>query len=301
MKPEYKGLTEAFPASAFVCGERLDSHTTFRIGGEADCFVQPAGEEEMIGLLREAGARGIPCLVIGKGSNLLVSDDGFRGLVIQTGKLDRITVEGTCLRAEAGVSLARLAAFACEKGLAGLEFAHGIPGTLGGAVYMNAGAYGGEMAQAVTKVRVFRDGEILEFSGDEMRFGYRTSRLKEEGGTVLSVTLSLSKGDSSAIRGQIRDLDARRKEKQPLEYPSAGSFFKRPEGYFAGALIEQAGLKGAHIGDARVSEKHAGFIINTGKATCRDVLQLMMLVQEKVYADSGVHLEPEVLLIGGAP
>ncbi len=296
--PDYEKLTAALPGVAFLEKEPLSRHTTFRIGGPADRFVQPSGEEELVRVCREAADAGIPTLVIGKGSNLLVSDKGIRALVIHTGGLDRVRRQGTCLEAGAGISLARLASDACEEGLSGMEFAHGIPGSLGGAVYMNAGAYGGEMAQIVESVRILRGGRILEVSGGEMAFSYRYSALKKEGGIVLSARLRLTEGDPAAIRERIRDLDARRKEKQPLEYPSAGSFFKRPAGHFAGALIEGAGLKGASVGGAQVSEKHAGFVINRGNATCGDVVALMRLVQDGVLRESGVRLEPEVLFVG---
>ena len=298
MKPDYEGLIAAFPGADFIRGESMASHTTFRIGGPADLYLQPADGEELAAVCAEAARRGIPCLVVGKGSNLLVSDRGVRALVIQTGRLQELRLDGAVLTAGAGVSMARCASFACESGLSGLEFAHGIPGTLGGAVFMNAGAYGGEMAQVVRSVRIYRQGRIVTLENREMAFSYRHSALKDGEGTVLSAELALTPGDPAEILERIRDLDARRREKQPLEYPSAGSFFKRPEGNFAGALIERAGLKGCTVGGAQVSEKHAGFIINTGNATCGDVLALMDRVRDRVLETSGIRLEPEVLFVG---
>ncbi len=279
--------------------EPMKDHTTFRIGGPARWFCLPGTEEALVGLLSLCRREGIPTLLIGRGSNLLFSDRGFAGAVISTSALEGISLREGILHAECGVPLSRLSMAAAEAGLAGMEFAHGIPGSVGGAVYMNAGAYGGEMAQTAERVRVLLgDGRVREMTREEMRFGYRTSTVQETGGIVLSADFALCRGDREQSLGIIRDLDARRREKQPLDKPSAGSFFKRPAGHFAGALIEQAGLKGFGVGGARVSEKHAGFIVNTGGATCRDVIELRDIVVERVRQMSGVTLETEVRTVG---
>lgn len=277
----------------------LSGYTTLRVGGEADYFAEPQTEDEIILLLRTAKSAGVPVLVLGNGSNLLVRDGGFPGLAVHLGKnYGAVQCSGCLLTAEAGALLSTLAKTALEHGLTGLEFAHGIPGSVGGGVYMNAGAYGGEMKQVAARVRVW-DGEgIRELAGEEMDFSYRHSAAMEHGWLILSASFLLTNGNRDEIESTMRDLSARRREKQPLEYPSAGSFFKRPEGHFAGQLIQQSGLKGLTVGGAQVSEKHAGFLINRGGATAGDFLTLMEQVQRRVQRDSGVWLENEVRIIG---
>ena len=245
---------------------------------------------------------GVPFFVVGNGSNLLVDDDGYRGVVAQVGPgMSRITVEGKRLVAQAGASMAQAARAALEQGLTGLEFASGIPGTVGGGVVMNAGAYGGEMSRVVEQVNVVsREGETLCLENETMEFGYRTSVIKNSPFVVTEVTFLLEKGDRKEIQAMMEDLAARRREKQPLEYPSAGSTFKRPAGHFAGKLIMDAGLSGFQVGGARVSEKHCGFIVNTGDATARDVRAVMGEVQRRVKEQFRVDLEPEVVLLGAA-
>lgn len=262
----------------------------------------PATSEQLVLLLHFAAEAGARPLVIGKGTNLLVSDEGLDRLVVDmTDGLNRLEPgrEPMTLVAEAGVPLVKLAEFACKQGLAGLEFAHGIPGTVGGAVCMNAGAYDGEMKQVVEKATVFFPEEgVRVLSGEELELSYRHSILSDyPEAVVLSAEFRLTPGDETEIREKMRDLMSRRKASQPLEYPSAGSTFKRPTGYFAGTLIDQCGLKGLRVGDAQVSEKHAGFVINLGQATFADVTTLMEQVQERVWQEKGVRLEPEVKVI----
>ena len=280
--------------------EPMRLHTTFRIGGPAQFFVIPRTQEEAAAAVRLCRSEGAPYYIIGNGSNLLVSDKGYRGVVIQLFKeFSDINIEGTRIRAQAGASLAKIAAEALRAGLAGFEFAAGIPGTLGGACIMNAGAYGGEMKDVLLAVTVLtKDGEIREIPREELDMGYRTSRASREGWIVLGAAIELARGDGKEIRAKMEDLKQRRTDKQPLEYPSAGSTFKRPEGYFAGKLIQDAGLKGLRVGDAMVSEKHSGFVVNCGNATAADVDGLIRLVQEKVREDSGITLEPEVRRLG---
>jgi UDP-N-acetylmuramate dehydrogenase len=278
---------------------RLDKYTTLRVGGPADYFCEPETEEALAGLLAAAETLSLPVLLMGNGSNLLVRDGGFRGLAIRLGRgLSRIERTEGGLRAGAGALLSVLSRTAQEAALTGLEFAQGIPGTVGGGVYMNAGAYGGEMKQIVRNVRVLAGENVLEIDGESMDFSYRHSRAMEEGWMILGAEFSLAPGNRDDIDAAMRDYAARRKEKQPLEYPSAGSFFKRPQGHFAGALIEQAGLKGCAVGGAQVSQKHAGFLINRGGATAEDFLRLMARVQDTVEARFGVRLEPEVRIVG---
>lgn len=280
-------------------GEPMSRHTTFRIGGEADCFVEIENMQQLVNIQRYLHIVDYPCLVIGNGSNLLVSDKGYDGVVLQVGsRMQEIQVQDERMIVQAGAPMSKVAAVACEQGLTGFEFASGIPGTMGGGVIMNAGAYGGEISQVVTQVKVVdRDGNVLELDNDTMEFGYRTSAIKYQPFTVVEVTLQLARGEQEAIRRQMEELAVKRRQKQPLEYPSAGSTFKRPEGYFAGELIMKSGLRGCQIGGARVSDKHCGFIINTGKATCEDVLDLIAHVQERVKACFGVDLETEVIYV----
>jgi UDP-N-acetylmuramate dehydrogenase len=279
--------------------EPMRRHTTFRVGGPADVLVRP-NETELPQILTLCRQYEIPFLVIGNGSNLLVGDKGIRGLVIEmNGDRENITVEGDVLTAGAGVLLAKAAHVAAEYGLSGMEFAAGIPGTLGGAVVMNAGAYGGEMKDILSSVTVLdRKGQFLELSAEELKLGYRRSCIPENGYIVTKVMLRLSHGDREQILVQMEQLKQQRVKKQPLEYPSAGSTFKRPEGYFAGKLIMDAGLRGYQVGGAQVSEKHCGFVINRGDATAADIRRLMQEVSDRVEKQFGVALEPEVKILG---
>ena len=293
---------EYLPDLKITNDEPMSRHTSFRVGGPAKRMAFPASGEQLVLLLDRARECGARPLVIGNGTNLLAPDEGLDRLVIDTSAgLNRLEpgTEPDTLTAEAGVSLARLADFACKQGLTGLEFAHGIPGTVGGAVCMNAGAYDGEMKQVIERVTVlFPEEGIKTLSCGAMDFSYRHSLLSDHpDAVVLRATFRLVPGDRETIRARMRELMARRKASQPLEYPSAGSTFKRPAGYFAGTLIESSGLKGLTVGGAQVSEKHAGFVINTGTATAADVLAVIRQVQDRVYAEKGVRLEPEVRII----
>ena len=287
-------------AKPLLVAEPMAKHTSFRIGGPADLLAQPADEAELAALLQVASEHAVPVTLIGNGSNLLVRDKGIRGLVIKLGNLfSGVEVCGNALTFGCGVSLAMASKKAASLSLSGLEFAVGIPGTIGGAVYMNAGAYDGEMAKVVIKVRVMDEqGKTSELAASELDFAYRHTALQNSGRIVTSVTVSLVPGDADAIAAKMADFSQRRISKQPLELPSAGSMFKRPPGYFAGTLIDQTGLKGYTVGGAQVSTKHAGFVVNIGGATASDVLQLISDVQSKVFAAHGVHLEPEVLVLG---
>ena len=280
--------------------EPMTKHTSFHIGGPAELMAQPQSEAELQSLLMKAAEAAVPVTLVGNGSNLLVRDKGIRGLVIKLGSMLRdINVSGNMLTFGSGVSLAQASKKAAELGLSGMEFAVGIPGSIGGAVYMNAGAYDGEMSKVVKSVRVMdAAGEVSELSAGELDFGYRHSALQGSSKIVTSVTVELAAGDKQDIAEKMADFSNRRITKQPLELPSAGSMFKRPPGYFAGTLIDQTGLKGYTVGGAQVSTKHAGFVVNIGGATAADVLQLISDVQAKVFAAHGVHLEPEVLVLG---
>lgn len=279
--------------------ESMSKHTTFRIGGNADVFVTPA-LEQLQDVLKTAKANDVPVTIIGNGSNLLVGDKGIRGLVISFGKeAEALSVEGTQMTMGAGCLLSKAAAEAAKRGLSGMEFAAGIPGSLGGAIVMNAGAYGGEMKDVVLNCTVLTpEGKVKELTAKELEFSYRHSCVSERHYIVLSATVQLKPREESLIREEMADYRDRRVEKQPLEYPSAGSTFKRPEGYFAGKLIQDAGLRGYSVGGAQISEKHCGFVINQGNASAADVLQLMQNVQDKVYEVFQVKLEPEVKMIG---
>ena len=283
-----------------LLAEPMTKHTSFHIGGPAELMAQPQSEAELQSLLLKAAEAAVPVTLVGNGSNLLVRDKGIRGLVIKLGSMLRdINVSGNMLTFGSGVSLAQASKKAAELGLSGMEFAVGIPGSIGGAVYMNAGAYDGEMSKVVKSVRVMdAAGEVSELSAGELDFGYRHSALQGSGKIVTSVTVELAAGDKQTIAEKMADFSNRRITKQPLELPSAGSMFKRPPGYFAGTLIDQTGLKGYTVGGAQVSTKHAGFVVNIGGATAADVLQLISDVQAKVFAAHGVHLEPEVLVLG---
>ena len=280
--------------------EPMNRHTTFRIGGPADYFLLPSSSEEVKGILEICKEESLQYFILGNGSNLLVSDEGYRGVIIQLYRnYGGLTVEGTEIRAGAGVLLSQIAAAARNESLTGFEFAGGIPGTLGGAVVMNAGAYGGELKDVLKEAVVMdREGNIFTVHVEKLAMGYRTSLVKTAGYLVLEVVISLKKGSQEEIRDTMKDLADRRISKQPLEYPSAGSTFKRPEGYFAGKLIMDAGLRGYQVGGAQVSEKHCGFVINKGNATAADVCRLMADVQAKVQEQFGVTLEPEVKFLG---
>ena len=282
-----------------LLNEPMSRHTTFRVGGPADVMFLPESGEQVAAALSAARAAGAAAYVVGNGSNLLVRDGGIRGLVIALGEgMSAVSRDGNVVTAQAGASLASVAAFAQAEGLAGLEFASGIPGTLGGGCAMNAGAYGGQLSDCLADAEVLLGGERRTLTTAEMEMGYRTTRPLREGGVVLSARFALTPDDPEAIAARMRELNARRRDKQPLNYPSAGSTFKRPEGHFAGALIEGAGLKGRRVGGAQVSEKHAGFIVNVGGATAADILGLIRVVQDAVRDQYGVALETEVRIIG---
>ena len=293
-------LRDYLPDLPVSAEEPLSKYTSFRIGGPARRMAFPRNAEQLVLLLNFACEYGARPYVLGNGTNVLFPDEGVDRLIINTRDMADIQLlEGSRVRAGAGASLARTAVFACQQGLTGLEFAHGIPGSVGGGVCMNAGAYGGELAQVMESVTVlFPEEGVKTVPCGDMAFGYRRSLLTEHPDAVaLSAVFTLHPDDSAAIRSRMDDLMARRKASQPLEYPSAGSTFKRPEGHFAGRLIEEAGCKGLTIGGAQVSEKHAGFVINVGGATCADVLALMAEVQRRVMENSGVTLEPEVRIV----
>lgn len=283
--------------------ESMSGHTTFRVGGPARYFVSPSGERELAAVVRLCREEAVDFYILGNGSNLLISDRGYDGVMIQMSSgfsgFARETGRPGCYRAGAGLLLSRIARNVLEDGFSGFEFAAGIPGTLGGAVVMNAGAYGGEMKDILTCVRVMTpEGEILELPAGELELGYRHSCIPEKGYIVLEAEFCLETGDPAAIRERMEDLAARRREKQPLEYPSAGSTFKRPEGYFAGKLIEEAGLKGYRQGGAQVSEKHCGFVINRDGATAADIREICRVIRRRVWETSGVMLETEVKMLG---
>lgn len=288
------------PEKNIYLQESMADHTTFRIGGPADCFVQIENMDQLIQVQKYLGQVEMPFFILGNGSNLLVSDKGYQGVILQIGReMSKVDVSDTVIAAEAGASLAQVARAALEHGLTGLEFAAGIPGTVGGGVVMNAGAYDGSLSQVVTQVNVVKkDGECMELENQSMEFGYRTSTIRNSRFTVTKVIMQLERGDREQIRARMDELALKRREKQPLEYPSAGSTFKRPQGYFAGKLIMDAGLRGFRIGGAKVSDKHCGFIVNMGGATAEDVRDVIFEVQERVKDRFNVNLEPEVLFLG---
>lgn len=291
----------ALNAGKLLENESMAKHTTFRVGGEADLMFFPEGKDAVVRALELAKEANVPSMVIGNGSNLIVGDKGIRGLVVVLGEaFAQIRVEGENLTAQAGALLSKVAATAQENALAGLEFASGIPGTLGGGCAMNAGAYGGELKDVLVWADVLLDGEIKRLSLAEMDMSYRNTMPLREGGVVLEACFALKKDDPEAIHDRMKELNARRRDKQPLNFPSAGSIFKRPTGYFAGGLIEQCGLKGCTIGGAQVSEKHAGFIINVGGATAKDITDLIAYIQKVVKDETGVTLETEARIIGEA-
>ncbi|MDD5803659.1 UDP-N-acetylmuramate dehydrogenase [Blautia sp. HCP3S3_H10_1] len=280
--------------------EPMSKHTTFRIGGPADLFIMPETIGEIAQVIAVCKEEKVPYFILGNGSNLLVSDKGYQGVVVQLYRsFGKITLEKNEIHAQAGALLSGIAAAAREASLTGFEFAGGIPGTLGGAVVMNAGAYGGEMKDVIKEVTVLTpEEEIITLQSDELQMGYRTSIIKKSGYIVLEAVISLQKGNQEEIRSRMQELAGMRSSKQPLSYPSAGSTFKRPEGYFAGKLIMDSGLRGYQVGGAQVSEKHCGFVINAGNATAEDVTTLMKDVQRIVKEKFGVMLEPEVQFLG---
>lgn len=296
----YDQLVAAVGKDSVLQDEPMKKHTTFRIGGVADYFVTPCnvkGIEQVIAICK---ANNVPFFVMGNGSNLLVSDDGYRGVIIQIlDRMNEITWDGCKANVMAGCLLSKFGNEAAKRGLTGFEFATGIPGTMGGAVMMNAGAYGGEIKDCLVRVQMMdEDGNIAWFSREEMQLGYRTSLAAKTKSIILQAEILLEKGNEEAIKDRLAQLSLERRTKQPLEYPSAGSTFKRPEGYFAGKLIEDAGLKGFVHGGAMVSEKHSGFVINKDHATAKDVLELVDIVKKKVWEQFGVKLELEVRCLG---
>ena len=296
----YEELKNIIPETRIKADEPMKMHTTFRIGGPAKYFLIPETRAEIKAIIECCKNADMPYYILGNGSNLLVSDKGYEGVVIQIFKnMNQITLEGETITAQAGAILSSVANKALEAELTGFEFAAGIPGTLGGACVMNAGAYGGEMKDVLVNVVVLTpDGEFLTIPKDELELGYRTSVIAKKNYIVLEAAIRLTKGDKEAIKGRMDELKIRRTTKQPLEYPSAGSTFKRPEGYFAGKIIQDAGLRGFQVGGAQVSEKHCGFVINKDQATAADVAELMNQVSAKVKERFGVKLEAEVKRLG---
>ena len=278
----------------------MSKYTTFRIGGNAAVMLTPITDEQLASIIKKCKEENTKPFIIGNGSNMLISDKGLDTVVINMCRPDpKIElVNGDTVVCDAGATMSKVCNFALENGLTGLEFAFGIPGSAGGAAYMNAGAYGGEMKDVLVECRhIDRDGNFGSLKGDELGLGYRTSAYEHNGYIITTLVMKLSNGNKDEIRAKMQELLQRRKDKQPLEYPSAGSTFKRPEGFFAGALIEECGLKGYSVGGAQVSEKHAGFVINKGSATAKDVLDLIKYIQDKVFSEKGVMLDPEVRLI----
>ncbi len=295
----YQQLSTLLPAGCVRENVVLAPYTTMRTGGPAALFAEPRNAQQLARVHQWAQEKGLPLLILGNGSNLLIADSGFNGLVLHQGRALRdVSVLAIRLTALAGAAVAVAARAAAQASLTGLEFAAGIPGSIGGAVCMNAGAYGGEIAQVIVSARVLTPEGVRTVSKEELSLGYRSSAVMQNDWVVLEATFELAPGSPDEIKATMADLVARRREKQPLQYPSCGSFFKRPVGYYAGALIEQAGLKGYRVGDAQVSEMHAGFVINRGHATSSEIYRLMQDVQRRVQTQFGVTLEPEVRLIG---
>ncbi len=293
----YDIITRTIKEENILRDELLSKHTTFRIGGKADYFVKPASENEVAVLVKELNENNIDFYIMGNGSNILASDEGYRGVIVYIGEnlSDIELLDESTIKAGAGAMLSKVARVALDNSLSGMEFASGIPGSVGGAVVMNAGAYGGEIKDIIVKVKVCdKSGRIFEIANEELDFSYRHSAIQEEGYTVLGAIFTLKPGNKDEISRTVKEISAKRKEKQPLEYPSAGSTFKRPEGYYAGKLIMDAGLRGYRVGGAMVSEKHCGFVINADNATASDVKKLMEDVADKVEEQYGVRLEPEV-------
>ena len=295
-----EALSKFIPPERILEKEPMRKHTSFRTGGDADRLILIDTREELAGVLSFLRGEDLPFFILGNGTNLLVSDRGYRGSIIElSSEFKNISISGEEILSGAGSLLVNIAETALKEGLTGFEFASGIPGTVGGAIVMNAGAYGGEMKDIVTFVDVLTpEGEFKRLKNEELSFGYRRSIIREASYIVLEAEFKLRSGDREEIRLKMEELKEKRNEKQPLNFPSAGSTFKRPEGNFAGKLIMDAGLKGLRKGGAQVSEKHCGFIINTGDATSDDIISLINTVKERVYEDSGVMLEPEILMIG---
>lgn len=294
----YRSLSEALPGVKLLRNEEMKNHSSFKVGGCAEIFVEIEGEEQLARVYAALRKMNISPVVIGKGSNILVRDEGIKGVVIHIGDgLSSVEVEGQSIYAQAGATLASVASAALRESLTGMEFAHGIPGSMGGGIMMNAGAYGGELKDIVKRVR-YMDGEGNILETEDCRFAYRHSRFEEEKSIILGAYLSLEKGEKEAIAGKMKLLSEKRMASQPLDKPSAGSTFKRPATGYAAAMIDECGLKGLRVGDAQVSEKHAGFIVNLGNASFADIKALMEKVQEEVFGRFGVMLEPEVRIIG---
>lgn len=292
-------LKQFVPEENIHLQEPMALHTTFKVGGNADCLIELEEEEQARQVYRYLNMVEVPFFVLGNGSNTLVRDEGYNGVMLRVGKkFSAIEIEGTCMRVQAGALLSQASKAAMEHGLSGLEFASGIPGTVGGGVIMNAGAYGGEMSQVVTDVTVVnKDGELLLLNNETMEFGYRYSSIRNQSFLVTQVSFKLQQANPLEIQAKMEELAVKRRQKQPLEYPSAGSTFKRPEGYFAGELIMNAGLRGFQIGGARVADKHCGFVVNMGNATAADVLDVIAEVQERVKERFGVELQPEIVIV----
>ncbi|NMA94459.1 MAG: UDP-N-acetylmuramate dehydrogenase [Clostridiales bacterium] len=293
-------IRQIIPRDNILLDEPMKNHTSFRIGGNADIMVMPSAKEQIIDIIKLCKDKDIPLFIMGNGSNLLVGDRGMRGIVLKiASRFSETEIDDNNIKVQTGILLSTLAHRALESKLSGLEFAHGIPGTLGGAIFMNAGAYGGEIKDiAVDVTCVNLDGDIVRIEGDGLEFGYRSSKVQKDNLIALEATLNLRYGDPAIIKENMDYLMSQRREKQPLSYPSGGSTFKRPEGHYAGKLIQDAGLKGYRIGDAKVSTKHAGFIINLGNATCKDVLNLIDFIQTRVYEKFQVELSPELRVVG---
>lgn len=292
-------LYNILTAENILIDEPMKNHTSFKVGGPADVLVTPESYEEVVNVIKLCNENKIPYYILGRGSNLIVRDGGFRGIIIKLTKLDGIIVEAEKITVKSGVDLCKVSKIALENNLAGFEFACGIPGTVGGAVTMNAGAYNGEISQVIHSALVVdKNGNLIKLNKEQLELGYRMSAIQKYNYTVMEVTFKLSYGEFEKIKARIDDLTKKREDKQPLEYPSAGSTFKRPEGYFTGQLIEESALKGFCIGGAQVSEKHAGFIINKENATAMDILNLIAHVQQVIKARYDVELHPEVRIIG---
>ncbi|HFD2051589.1 TPA: UDP-N-acetylmuramate dehydrogenase [Clostridium perfringens] len=295
----YKLLGEFYNEEDITVDSPMSEHIYFRVGGPADILVTPVNEEQVVNTLKLCREYNVPYFILGNGSNILVKDGGISGVVIKFNKLNKITTEGNCVTAQSGALLKDVSKAALENNLRGFEFACGIPGSIGGAVFMNAGAYDGEMAHVIKSARVIDENcNIKNLTKEELELGYRSSIVMKKGYVVIEATVELESGEYASIKDKIDDLTNRRESKQPLEYPSAGSTFKRPEGYFAGKLIQDSGLKGFSIGGAAVSEKHSGFVINKGGATAKDVLDVIAHVQKTVKENFDVELNTEVRIIG---
>ncbi|EGT3614702.1 UDP-N-acetylmuramate dehydrogenase [Clostridium perfringens] len=295
----YKLLGKFYNEEDITVNSPMSEHIYFRVGGPADILVTPVNEEQVVNTLKLCREYNVPYFILGNGSNILVKDGGISGVVIKFNKLNKITSEGNCVTAQSGALLKDVSKAALENNLKGFEFACGIPGSIGGAVFMNAGAYDGEMAHVIKSARVIDENcNIKNLTKEELELGYRSSAVMKKGYVVLEATVELESGEYTSIKDKIDDLTNKRESKQPLEYPSAGSTFKRPEGYFAGKLIQDSGLKGFSIGGAAVSEKHSGFVINKGGATAKDVLDVIAHVQKTVKENFDVELHTEVRIIG---